>query len=303
MKSHPYAKLFPLITGSELEELAADIDANGLNESIVTYQGMILDGRNRFEACALIGKKPKFTAFSGKDSEALAYVFSANLKRRHLDASQRAMVAADYANIGLGGNQHAGGSANLPTLSGLIPQEVAASQLSVSPRAVRNAVAVKNTGIEELADAVKAGEVSVSAAAEVAKLPPAKQRAAVAKGPKGVKDAAKKSRAAKKDKPEPVSQPAEPETDKETPEPSEPETTAERLRRESLENCKAISNLCYELDTMAERVATLGERPGCWAVHWQSCRDSIKAARSGLWAGRPNHAVPLLQRHRRKRGK
>lgn len=224
MKSHPYAKLFPLITGKELEDLAADIDANGLNEAIVTYQGMILDGRNRFEACALIGKKPKYVAFGGSDKDALAYVLSANLHRRHLTESQRAMVGAELANMRLGYNQHKGGSANLQTLNPLISQAKAAEAVQVSERTVAAAVAVKNTGTPELVEAVKSGEVSVSAAAEVAKLSPSKQKAAVAKGAKGVADAAKKSRAARKTKTtaEPVSEPEVDEADKGTDEQTGP---------------------------------------------------------------------------------
>lgn len=206
MKSHPYAKLFPLITGSELEELAADIDENGLNEPITTYQGMILDGRNRYEACSLLGKKPKFNEFSGSEKDALAYVLSANLRRRHLTDSQRGMVAAEMANTGRGKPN----SANLQIMEPLISQAKAAEAVSVSTRTVAAAAAVKNTGIDELTEAVKSGEVPVSVAAEVAKLPPAKQRAAVTRGEKGMRDAAKKAKADRKekDKPEPVSEPA-----------------------------------------------------------------------------------------------
>ncbi len=293
VKSHPYAKLFPLITGQELEDLAADIDAHGQNEPIVTYQGMILDGRNRHEACVSIGKKPKFTAFTGNDKEALAYVLSANLKRRHLTESQRAMVAAEMANLTEGRPN----SANLQSFVPLISQAKAAEAVSVSTRTVADAVAVKNVGIEELADAVKAGEVSVSAAAEVAKLPPKEQRAAVAKGAKGVAAAAKKSRAARKPKAkaEPVSQPAATEEDKATDEPSEPETTPERLRRESIEAVQAVETLCRDIDAIKARCDDLKQMPACYSVHFQSASSQLKAVRQGLWAGRPQQCCPYCK--------
>jgi hypothetical protein len=61
-----------------------------------------------------------------------------NLKRRHLDATQRSAVAAELANIRLGdfvGNQYVG-YANLLTP---ISQAEAATLLNVSPRAVATA--------------------------------------------------------------------------------------------------------------------------------------------------------------------
>jgi hypothetical protein len=58
-----------------------------------------------------------------------------NLKRRHLDATQRSAIAAELANIKLGdfvGNQHVG-SANWQTP---VSQTEAATLLNVSPRSV-----------------------------------------------------------------------------------------------------------------------------------------------------------------------
>ena len=58
------------------------------------YEGRILDGRNRYFACLKAGVKPKLEKFSGTFDEALAFVISHNLRRRHLDASQKAMAGA-----------------------------------------------------------------------------------------------------------------------------------------------------------------------------------------------------------------
>jgi hypothetical protein len=59
---HPAAELFPLMSEAELRELAENIKANGLRVRIVTWWPpdnssgpLLLDGRNRFDALALLG--------------------------------------------------------------------------------------------------------------------------------------------------------------------------------------------------------------------------------------------------------
>jgi hypothetical protein len=94
LKSHPYADLFPMMTATELEALAADIAENGQRQAIVLYQGKVLDGRNRLLACEKVGIEPKVEEFDGDDAGALALVISLNVQRRDLTAAQRAIVAA-----------------------------------------------------------------------------------------------------------------------------------------------------------------------------------------------------------------
>lgn len=53
MNAHPAAAIFPILTGDALAELADDIRANGLRQPIVTFEGQVLDGRNRLAACRL----------------------------------------------------------------------------------------------------------------------------------------------------------------------------------------------------------------------------------------------------------
>jgi ParB-like chromosome segregation protein Spo0J len=91
---HPACLLFPQLPKNELRALAADIKANGLQKSIVLYEGKILDGRNRWLACKIAKVKPTFIEWDGKGSP-VAWVISENLVRRHLTSSQRAVIALD----------------------------------------------------------------------------------------------------------------------------------------------------------------------------------------------------------------
>lgn len=65
MNFHPASLLFPMMSDSELNELAEDIKKSGQIEPVVLYHGEVLDGRNRLKACELAGLEPKFTEANG----------------------------------------------------------------------------------------------------------------------------------------------------------------------------------------------------------------------------------------------
>ena len=168
---HPLANLFPLIEGEEFEALVADVRASGLHEPIDLYQGKILDGRNRYRAASAAGielERRNFRHFHPElYGDPLAYVISKNLTRRHLDESQRAMVAARIANVRQGQRTDiAQPSANLPK----VDQPAAAAALSISERALRHAKAVHDHGTPELVRAVERGKLAVSLAERASRL-------------------------------------------------------------------------------------------------------------------------------------
>src|SRR5262245_46596247 len=190
-KFHSLADLFPLMEGVEFDELVADIRAHGLRERVGGFEDMILDGRNRYRACQSVGIEPTFTVYQGDDP--LAYVISANLRRRHLNEGQRALIAARLATF-----SHGGDRSKSPI--GDLTQAEAAELLNVGKRSVERAGKVIDHGDPELISAVERGEASVSAAEEIADLPTDEQREAVAGGEKAVSAKAKKARAARKKK-------------------------------------------------------------------------------------------------------
>lgn len=175
--------------GREFDDLVADIQTHGLREPIWTYQGQILDGRNRWRACEAggIASRP-MREYEGDDP--VGFVVSLNLHRRHLDESQRAMVAGKIATL----------PAHRPSETapiGAVSQDNAADMLNVGRRSVQRAREVLDQGAPELIAAVERGQVSVSAAADVAELPKGEQREIVARGEKQILEAAKRIRAGK----------------------------------------------------------------------------------------------------------
>jgi hypothetical protein len=116
---HPAANLFPPMSAPELCRLGQDIKTNGLLDSVVIYDGQLLDGRNRFTAMeqaeidfevrrSSSRFKDRFelvadglpsnagnTEYERGDIDPWAYVISANLHRRHLTAKQKRNVIAN----------------------------------------------------------------------------------------------------------------------------------------------------------------------------------------------------------------
>ncbi|MFD2185006.1 MT-A70 family methyltransferase [Rhodoplanes azumiensis] len=185
---HEIANVLPMLEYGEVAELESDIKRNGLIEPVVVFEDRILDGRNRQRACRTAGVTCRYVEFTGTHAEAVTYVVSRNLTRRHLTVSQRAMFAAKLATL-RDGQRQVGNFADVPT------QAQAATLANVSERTVRTAREVVTDGTPALVEAVQRGEVVVSVAAEVAKLPAGEQVEIVARGPDEILAEAKRIRA------------------------------------------------------------------------------------------------------------
>lgn len=174
MKFHPVADLFPRMSAEDFAALREDIRAHGVLDPIWVWKGQVIDGRHRALACDEVGIKCPTREWEGIESDLVSFVLSLNLKRRHLDASQRAMVAAAIANL-------AEGRPKTPPIGGVsVSTEQAATMLNVGVRSVERAKKVVESGAPELKEAVEQGKVSVAAAAEVAELPKSQQKRVVA---------------------------------------------------------------------------------------------------------------------------
>ena len=191
LEFHPLADIFPLVDGADFDDLVADIKVHGLREPIVVFEDKILDGRNRYRACMAAGVEPAFTAYTGDDP--ISYVISLNLRRRHLDESQRALVAARLEQLKHGGDR----KSDDQDANWHLDRQDAASLLNVGVRSVARAAEVRDHGAPELVRAVEQGAVSISAAADIACQPIDEQREIVARGEREILRAAIQIRARK----------------------------------------------------------------------------------------------------------
>ena len=155
MEYHEIANIFPMMADKELSALAEDIKQNGLQNKIILHEGKILDGRNRFQACRMAGIKPQYEEYNGADP--MRTIISLNLRRRHLDESQRAVIAARVATLQDGQRADYSRSADLPTLT----QAEAAELFNVSERMIRTVKAIEREAPERIVD-IESGGMSAT---------------------------------------------------------------------------------------------------------------------------------------------
>ena len=89
----------PEANEDQFKEIKENIQNCGYDNllPIVTYQGKVLDGWNRFLACKELDVSPKCIEFTGNDLDAIEFSIRVNLPRRHLSSSQRGALAAKAA--------------------------------------------------------------------------------------------------------------------------------------------------------------------------------------------------------------
>ncbi len=170
---HPLAQLFPRPSDDDYLELKKSIRQVGLIEPITLHEDQVLDGLSRLRACREVGVEPEYVNFVGSDP--LAFVLAMNKARRHLSESQRALLAANLVTMSAESGRPPLGQADARRLAG------------VGETSVTQALRVKKHAAgPELEKMINDGEVTVSAAAQVARLSPTEQKKVIAAGPKSV---------------------------------------------------------------------------------------------------------------------
>lgn len=157
---HPLSSAYPAMSKENYDALVADIRTHGQRDVATVYDGMVLDGWHRYQACEEIGIPCRIEEFSGNDPA--AYVISKNTHRRQLTESQRAAAVVairEWRATGKGGTCH--------------PSSATVSQMAVEAnvdeRTIQRAKRAYEAG---LGDAVRDGLLSANKAAEIAKANP-----------------------------------------------------------------------------------------------------------------------------------
>lgn len=124
-------------------DIAKDMAENGYRHDrpIVVYEGQILDGRHRYEAALKTGAEFSVVEFEGSWTDAVKYVASENINRRHMSSAEKEFFYVKMANAAgvqsRGGNGSNRYKSRNPTNVGFAPSvKEHADSLGVTSRTV-----------------------------------------------------------------------------------------------------------------------------------------------------------------------
>ncbi|HYG44006.1 MAG TPA: hypothetical protein VEA17_13885 [Bordetella sp.] len=197
------------LSADEYAALERSLLAEGCRDALVLWNDVLVDGHNRYELCRKHGiefKTIQNTRFSSFDDVRL-WMIENHLGRRSVSDFQRGVLAlrkkeilqarqAQQAQADPPGAEHAPASpaaepAPVPTRQAL------ARAARVSSNTLGQIEKIHKAAAPELVRAVKAGDISINAAAAVAALPAEQQVAAAAQGRKALRELARQAREAK----------------------------------------------------------------------------------------------------------
>lgn len=182
MEAHPLCRILPEMPEAEFRPLVADIRDKGLLRPITTFEGMILDGRHRFKACAEAGVTPRFEPYTGTDP--VGFVQSCCI-HRSLNPTQRAMVAAGFLEyereqakvrqVELGKSH---GTLRTDQSEGVKgrARDKAGARMGVAGTTVSDAARVIEKAIPEVIEKCRSGDMALNEAKRIVDLNPAAQR-------------------------------------------------------------------------------------------------------------------------------
>lgn len=174
MIAHPLADAFPMMSPEEFDGLKTDIKAHGIRHGIVVFEGKILDGRNRKQACQDLGipcpERPFDPDTMGDPAE---YVASENIHRRHLTQAQLT-IAAERLATALAGRPRKTVSGDTATDHAVTIVEAARLTGAAVP-SVRKVRKVRKDAVPEVQDAMDEGAITVTAATNLSRRPAAEQ--------------------------------------------------------------------------------------------------------------------------------
>lgn len=170
---HPLSTLFSRcdLQGEDLQTLADDIKDQGQLLPITIYEGQILDGWNRYQACLLAKVKP-FTMPLGQGIDPWEFVKGSNMFRRHMSPAERVAVMLLHAQMG-GQNV-----SEQDSRSKLTTRQIEAD-IEVSRGTAVKAGQIARAQDPALNEALADKRISLDQAADLAKLPEPERREAL----------------------------------------------------------------------------------------------------------------------------
>jgi len=208
------------LTTDEYTALERSLLAEGCRDALVLWGELLIDGHNRYGICKKHGiafNTVQNESFKSIDDVHL-WMIDNHLGRRSVSDFQRGVLALrkkDILNERAAQARIASATSTAevdtqPAEEKTLTRDVIAKAARVSSVTLGQIEKIQKTAAAELVSAVKAGIVSINAAAAISSLPNEKQIAAVAGGKKELRQVARQVREAKlPPRPEPAPPPAD----------------------------------------------------------------------------------------------
>lgn len=149
---HELADLFPPMTVEEYDQLKADIEVNGVHQAVAVWRGAVIDGRHRYTACEELGLAPPLR-YLPDEADPVAFVRSANLARRSLNPSQKALMDAKLTSAARKYGQN---------LIENLPQKTRGQLAGVGHAIINSADQVLAYGDKDIIRAIDRGDITLS---------------------------------------------------------------------------------------------------------------------------------------------
>ncbi|GGZ06206.1 hypothetical protein ACFFTM_19035 [Pseudoduganella plicata] len=263
------------LTEAEHAALERSLLAEGCRDALVLWDDILVDGHNRYAICQQHGipfKVIQNTTFKSME-DVMLWMIDNHLGRRSVGDFQRGVLALRKKDI-LAQRAEAEAARLKAEDAAIAPPESDAEPVAAKVRTSREDIAraarlstntisqiekIQKTATPELVEAVRAGTISINAAATVATLAPEDQVQAVAGGKKFLQQAAKEIREQRAaSRPPKPARPAPWEDGGEPPSlPSEPLTEVEHLRAEVAQLKERNAALRAENAELRERISQL----------------------------------------------
>ncbi|EGF30046.1 hypothetical protein IMCC9480_2432 [Oxalobacteraceae bacterium IMCC9480] len=190
------------LTTNEYTALERSLLAEGCRDALVLWGDILIDGHNRYAICQQHGiafNTVQNTSF-GTIDDVMLWMIDNHLARRSVSDFQRGVLALRKKDIVTARHRVQLQDAPVGTPvaaavgASITTRDDVARLAGISSNTLTRIEKIRNAATPELVDAVRAGTISINAAAEVSTLPAADQVAAVAGGKKELQQAAKQVR-------------------------------------------------------------------------------------------------------------
>jgi transcriptional regulator with XRE-family HTH domain len=208
------------LTANEYAALERSLLAEGCRDALVLWGEVLIDGHNRYEICSRHGiefRTVQNTSFASFD-DVMLWTIDNHLARRSVSDYQRGVLALRKKDIvTMRAAQRAGEpepaasaqSSKAPEPPPWNTREDVAKAARVSSNTISQIERIQKAATPQLVEAIRAGTISINAAANVASLPESVQNAAVAGGRKEMQQLARQVREQKAASRPPKEEPAD----------------------------------------------------------------------------------------------